>query len=435
VSRIRVTISTDGLTAEASAEAGDACTREQVQMAITGAGVAAGVDADAVARFVEAVAGSTAVAPAVIARGRTAEPGVDGRMMYRFAFAPIVGRPAPGGRIDFHERELLHPVVEGEIVGTVVDPTTGVAGFDVRGRTLLAKPGKPHGTRLGAGVQLDGHHVLATRNGVVVQNARTLDVVDLWQHSGDVDLKSGNLHTRGSLAVQGDVRDGFGVDAGGDIVVGGAVQHATVVAGASVRIGAGALEGSHVRAGGGITARHATSSRLDAGLDVQLADEATHSFLRGETIGIVSGRGTAFGGELRARTAIALLAAGTANGAPTLLAVADVVDEQAELVRSTNQDSKANRNFGRPARDGDGPSGKSARTALKSDDRARNERLRIVQRQRALLREATITVTGTVHAGVRIRFGDATLVVDTPRTHVRFRWDATDNRIVEESLP
>lgn len=435
MSRIHLTVRSDGLLVEAIADAGQPCTRDELVRAITAAGITDGLDDAAITRFANDLLGTTPLPATIVARGRAPEPGTDGDVQRAFATQPSVGRQFPDGHIDWHERDLLHPAATGDLVASIVAPSPGVPGVDVRGHELTAKPGRPHTVRFGPGVQLDGARVLAAKNGVVLQNARTVDVVDRFEHSGDVDLKSGNLHTKGTLGVQGDVREQCLVEAGGDVVIRGAVQGATVVSGGSVFVGAGVLHGSVVTADGNITARHATSSRLEAVLDVQLGDEATHSFLRGENIRIVKGHGAAFGGELRARTSIALVAAGTANGAPTLLAVADVVDEHAEVVRATNQDTKVNRNFGRPARDLNGPSGKSARTAMKSDDRARTERLRVVQRQRALLQGASITITGTLHAGVRIRFGDASLVVDTPRTHVRFRWDAANDRIVEENLP
>ena len=68
-----------------------------------------------------------------------------------------------------------------------------------------------------------------------------------------------------TVVLWGDVREGGVVEASGDVVLRGAVQSGTVASGGSIDVGAGVLHGSNVTAVGNITARHATSSRLDAG--------------------------------------------------------------------------------------------------------------------------------------------------------------------------
>lgn len=435
MSRIRVTIAADGLSADASAETGTTCTRSDVLGALTAAGVIAGIDEAAIDALVGRLAAGGAGTATVVARGEKATAGEDGRVERVFAMGQLVGRRHPDGRIDYHERELLHPVADKQLVATIVPPTAGTAGTDVRGRRIEPAAGKPHAVRFGPGVRIEGETIVAARAGVMLQDARLLDVVPLYQHGGDVDLRSGNLHTEGSLAVRGELRDGFAVSAAGDVQIGGAVQHGTVTAGGSVRVGAGLLDGSVVKARGSVVARHVTSSRIEAGAEIVLADEATHAQLRADDIRIVTGRGTAFGGELRARGTIAVVNAGTATGAVTVLSAADITDESAAFVKATNQDSKVDRTAARVRRDAGGPPGKAARASLKGADAVQQQKIALAQRQRALLQNAAIHVQGTLHPGVRIQFGTRILVVDSSRTKRRFRWDAEQDRILEELIP
>jgi hypothetical protein len=60
-------------------------------------------------------------------------------------------------------------------------------------------------------------------------------------------------------------------------------------------------------------------------------------------------------------------------------------------------------------------------------------RLRLLQRER--LRTAVVEIHDTLHAGVRIHFGERTFASDVPRQRLRLCWDEPNDRIVEENLP
>src|SRR5439155_15672399 len=135
------------------------------------------------------------------------------------------------------ERGLLHPAVTGATVARVVPPQPGTPGRDVFGAAIPAAAGRPAPLRLGPGVRPgERGEVIATRDGVIAFQAGSVDVVPLWQHKGDVDLASGNLHAHGSLLVTGDVHEGFLVETDGDVVVQGAVLDACIKAGGNAVI-------------------------------------------------------------------------------------------------------------------------------------------------------------------------------------------------------
>ncbi len=434
--RVRIQIPADGSLAEVIAGPGPACSRSELQGDLQRAGVRSGVDEDAVEGMVQRLADPGFDGAMVVARCTAAVPGEDGRLECDLDTHLVPGREHDDGRIDFHERGRLQPVAAAQIVGRVVAPTAGTAGQDVRGRRLEPRAGRPHAVRLGSGVRLDGDTVVAGRGGVLLHDERQLDVVPLYSHGGDVDYRSGNLHTEGSLEIRGDVREGFRATASGDVTVGGTVQGGTVEAGGSVQVAAGVLgNGSHILAGAAITCRHATSARLLAGTEVDIGDHLTQCKVTGERILLQRGRGAAVGGELRARQAIRLVTAGADGGAPTLLAVADLTSEQADLVRRTNPGARLERTAVRSQRDDGRASGKARRAAHRSTDAARDEKLRLLQQQRELLLSASIEVAGTAHAGVQLRFGTVTRQLDAARTRIRFHWDPQHNDIHEEPMP
>ncbi|MBL9077719.1 MAG: DUF342 domain-containing protein [Planctomycetes bacterium] len=435
MTRIRIQIAGDGSSAEAIAAAGFAVSVRELRDELQRAGVQAGIDNDAVEAFAQRLADPGYDGTAVLARGTAAVAGEDGRVDCAIDTRFRPGREHEDGHIDWHERQRLHPVAAGQPLGVVVAPTPGTVGIDVRGRRLEPRPGRPHAVRIGAGVALDGDRLVAARAGVLLRDARQLDVMPLYSHAGDVDLRSGNLHTEGSLEIRGDVREGLAATAAGDIVVGGTVQGGTVTAGGSVRVAQGIVgRDSIVRAGASIHCRHATSARLCAEGTVEITDHATSCTVLGEHVHVRTGRGTVVGGELRARRAIRLLHAGVVDGAVTLLAVADLTAEQTDAARRAASGARLERQAVRSRRDHGRAGAKALRSAVRTADATREEKLRLAQLQRELLQAASIEIAGTAQPGVRLRFGVFTRQLEEPRSRVRFVWDPEHDRMREESL-
>lgn len=434
--RVTIEIAADGLCAKARVTKGPAQGKAQVQAAIDAALVVHGIAAQVIAELGTRLADVDYEGTVQIAQGTAAQPGIDGRLTFAFKLDASVGELCGDGHIDFHERHLLQPVAQAAEIATIVAPTQGVHGRDVRGRTLPSKPGAPAKFRLGPGASQQADKIVATRAGVLLRSDKALDVVPLYEHRGDVDLHSGNLRTEGSLAISGDVHEGFAASATGNIVVRGAVLSAHVAAGGDVEVQQGIMGlPSTVQAGGNLRCRHATAASLQAGQTATIGDQLAHCEVRAEHIVMRSGRGQAFGGALRARTSIDMNAAGTSEGASTLLAIADLLDERAELAQRASEAARVLRNANRAGGGGGRiAAGKGTRMAVRAEDRSEAERLRLLARQRELLAAACITVHDTVHVGVSVQFGDLVLCIDKPRHATRFRYDPTKHCIHEELL-
>lgn len=427
-------VSTDGLTAKVRAGPGPSVSAADLLAALAAAGVTAGIDDAAVAAFAASLADPNFRGDAVLARGQAPRPGEPCRVGFTQPLEQTPGEIHRDGHIDFHERHLLHPVEVGQVIARLAPATAGESGCDVRGQDLPATAGTGCRVRCGPGARIDGDVVVATRAGVLLQDGDRLDVVPLYVHKGDVNLRSGNLRGEGSIEVRGDVGAGFVVAATADVVVHGSVFEAKVEAGANVRVAQGVMGGSTVVANGELQCRHAVAATLSAGRDLVVADQILHCRARAEHILLTSGRATAIGCELRARAGIVVGTAGNADGAGALLAAADLADARAALALLQGEAARSARSAARV--DAFRQSRiKGNRQAQRDHDQTETERLRLLARQRELLSTATITVTGVAHAGVRIQFGEFGLVLDQPRTAVRFRYDRPTDRILEETLP
>jgi uncharacterized protein (DUF342 family) len=437
VQRLCIEIAPDGMSATAVVARGPAAAQHVLAGALREAGVLHGVDAAAAGRLSHDLAREDFEGRVVVAHGTPPGRSLDGVIELDAAAAAVAGVVAPDGSIDYHERHRLHAATAGQLLARHTPPRRGANGIDVRGRACAADEPRDTTVKLGPGVrEAAGGDIVAERDGVLAFLAgKSLDVVPLWEHDGNVDLESGNLRTAGSLTIRGDVCEGFVAAAEHDLVVTGAVLGEAVAAGSLV-VAAGVLGQTAVAtAGGDLSFRHATNADLTAGGTVRIGDQAAHSTIRGGVIEAVHGRGHVHGGELRARTRIVCREAGMPIGVPTLLAVGDVSECEPARARLDARAFAAERRLQKQVRTDEHRDGKRAREADRSGNAARQERLQMLMRQRELLRGASIQVLGTIHPAVVVQFGDVRQTVETPLSNATFRWDPDQGAIVTEQEP
>lgn len=436
VGRIRILLAADRMTAEAQVAAGEAGDAGALHVALAAAGVTHGIDEAATQALGVRLRDPQFVGKETLARGKPPQQGEDGRFEPHFDDAPMPGFRSGDDALDYRERGFLHPAAQGATLGTLHPPTQGAAGTDCTGKPVMPRPTKPLALRAGAGASIgDDGRVTALRDGVVAWTNGSIDVLPLFVHKGDITLRTGNLHTHGSLQITGDVGAGFAVEADGDVDVQGCAYHCSVRAGGNVRVGLGAQQGARIEAGGDIRCRHATESTLLAKGAVVALDELVRCDVVAREVHATQGRGCVLGGSLRARDKIAVIQAGAESGAPTLLAAADLASESAEILRLNSQLDRAERLAHKAAPRAMGPArgGKVGREQTAAQDAALREKVALAQRQREILATAAIEVQGVAYPGVRVRMGSSERVVEAATRGVRYRWDSVSNAIVQES--
>ncbi|MFT4839578.1 MAG: hypothetical protein ACI8UD_000150 [Planctomycetota bacterium] len=420
--RLDVVIAKDGMQAEVVLRQGPALSTTELAEALAAAGVVHGIDADAVTRLCAAASETREI----VAHGTVAKPGQNEELRAEEWHRKLSGTTFPSGKINYRERHFLHPLTETDVLGTITARTDGDAGRDVLGRELPTTSGQPLHQRIGDGAIRKGNSIIARRNGVALVNEEWIDVVPLYTHSGNVDYASGNLRTAGSLLIEGEVTVGFLADADGDIAVMGTVQ-GEVHAKGSVMIERGILGKQTVRAGADLTCHHATNGTLRAGNNLVVADQSSQCSLHARNVLVIDGRATVRGGQICARDRILVGTAGSVAGPPTVLAVGQLLDERAELARrnaATHRESRRSKRS--PDR---GQASKSNRIAVKANDHALAEKLRLKRLQREILREASIHVSKMCFSGVKIEFGQFRLQVDHDLRDVTFRFDLETDTI------
>ena len=114
----------------------------------------------------------------------------------------------------------------GQIVARVYAPQPGVPGCDALGQEIPARRGKEANCKIGENLQLlsensDYQTVVATAAGYLVEDKGTLQVKTVFEHSGNVDLRSGDIDFSATVKIAGEIRPDFFVRARHDISVSG----------------------------------------------------------------------------------------------------------------------------------------------------------------------------------------------------------------------
>jgi uncharacterized protein (DUF342 family) len=263
-----------------------------------------------------------------VVRGRPPTRGAETKLEYVFASLEPRTAPAEGAAereefaIDHRESRMLERCNAGDVLVRKVTGGAAVDGVDAYGRTLPAERGREVKLSAGSNASLseDGGSVVAGIDGVPLREPSGRIVVTPSVTVKNVDFKSGNIHFDGSVVVEGDVLQGFSVEATGDVHVKGSVEHALIRAGGSITIGGGVRRHSTVRAALDVDVRFCDSeSVLEARRVLRVAQNALQCELHGDE-GVVVG-GQLVGGRVQSWASVEAGILGCPHGSQTVVNV------------------------------------------------------------------------------------------------------------------
>ena len=253
-------------------------TPDDVRAAIEAAGVTHGIDEDVVAALP-----LDQTLTERIATGVEPEDGINGELVFlveqTYSVQPIARED---GGVDMWAEASIPNVEAGEVLAEITPPTPGVSGWTVTGEELLARQGKPAAVPPTKNVDHseDGVHLVAAIDGLLELSPARIAVRPDLTIKGDVDFTTGSIDFHGDVIVQGDVRPGFRVKAGGRVVVQGDVDQAEVVAESLVWV-RGAAVGTQclIRCNGDIKIRTVHEARVEARGSIFIEREASEATL------------------------------------------------------------------------------------------------------------------------------------------------------------
>ena len=275
-------------------------TYDEVISELSANGVKMGIDDAMLHKMIDEQIYNTNV---IIAQGKQMENGEDGR--YEFFFdLDVNGKPTvrSDGSVDYMNLKLFESVKEGQLLAKYYHPTKGVFGFDVKGKLLTPKPGKPKSVLRGKGFKVseDGDEYYAAISGKVEYRNYDLRVIDLLEIDGDVDLNTGNIDFDGDVNIKGNVITGLRINAIGSIYISGHVEGAIITTQKDLILqgGINANGVGKVYAKGNITGKFFENAEVYAEGDINAGYILNSNMTAIGKIIIDGAKGVIYGGEL-----------------------------------------------------------------------------------------------------------------------------------------
>ena len=274
----------------------------------------------------------------LVANGQLPENGVEGH--YELHFAPAKSTPEikEDGSVDYSSVNQLINVRVGDKLATYHQATQGTDGSDVLGNVLSAHVAKDL-------VPLRGLHIsrreteeiyYAEREGKIQIEDGKIDIQNVHEVFGDVDLNISKIEFFGDVIINGNVESGVTIRAGRNIEVRGSVEAASLFAGGNIILQRG-IQGQQkgrVSARGQVFAKFIEQTIINAGGDV-FADSIMNSRISTEGKVNLSGkRGMLVGGYTHALLGISTSSIGNDAETRTVVHVgceAEIIEKGVSL--------------------------------------------------------------------------------------------------------
>jgi uncharacterized protein (DUF342 family) len=257
-----------------------------------------------------------------IAKGIKPHEGKNGHIEYMVdmsAKPQFIADSKDGKAVDYKNSMQVTLVNVGDVLATIIPPTEGENGMDVRGNAIVASPGANAKFFLGEGVEeRDGKIVVVAPGTPSVQD----DVIVIrrtYVLQGDVNLSTGNINFPGTVIIHGNVTEGFEVISEENVVVNGFIYDAKIKAKGYVKCSGGiqGKEKAEIIAGSFVAAKFVSMATIVTEGDILITKDVLHSNLSclgelrtgGSIIGgiVIAFKGVECGGDLGSETGVKTL--------------------------------------------------------------------------------------------------------------------------------
>jgi uncharacterized protein (DUF342 family) len=292
--RVEITLSTDKMRAYITLtgnEDGNPISYKEIRNALAKRGVIFGLIVEKLRKLVESPVYQS---PVCVAEGMPPVNGNDGAIELHFdtnkLYKPTISKD---GRADFRELNIIESVRKGQVLCTVIPPSTGKNGKRVTGEEITALNGRPAVLSKGKNVEISENkqHLIAKIDGQVRYDYGKISVFPTYEVPGDVNNSTGNISFVGNILVRGNVLSGFTVEAGGSIEIWGVVEGAIIKAEDDIilRRGIQGMGKGTLQCGGDIVANYIENSNVVAEKDIK-AEVIMHSNVKCGNKLILTGR-------------------------------------------------------------------------------------------------------------------------------------------------
>jgi uncharacterized protein (DUF342 family) len=428
---------------------------EDVHREIEQQGIFKGLDREALADAILSAKGGEVVRRLLIAQGQPAKDGTSRKL--QFLIHTATGSRVTvteKGQADFKNQDRITSVAKDTALAEIPPPEPTEDGWDVTGKTIPAREGRPPVIQVGRNVEQRVDADSRTRYyskiaGVLLWDGNNLDVLHVHAVEADVGLQTGNINFSGAVYIKGSVQTGFKVLAGERIIVDEIVQGALLSAGESIIVQQGIKGGGQavLRAKKEIQAYFAEQAVLLSVSDIHIQNASLRCQIKcNGKVYLESDKGNLVGGTVRARNGLEAMNLGSERGVQTLISfgqdylIGDRIDlemREVEKLKNRNQelDSVLRRIERSPAPD---------RRALEEFRNEKRYNMKIMEKRvhrLFILRErfeehlpSEIIVRGTAFPGVVLESHGREHKIVTPAKATRFYFNQETGRITAEPL-
>jgi uncharacterized protein (DUF342 family) len=278
------------------------------------------------------------------AYGTLVKDGEDGRIEYLYkAQTPEETQAAQApeekedGSIDYRAAHHIDNIAKGTLLARKIPATKGIPGMTVTGRAIEAKDGKEIEVVAGKGVAVSPTNKdewVADTDGQVIVKDNKISVMALYEVAGDVNMSTGNIDFVGTVVVRGDVKDGFKVFAGEDLIINGVVEAAELRANGKLTVGGGVSgnDRAKITCGGDANMKYVRNAQVEVGGDLTSAQAIMHCKVTvGRKVTVAGKKGVIVGGQVIAGQEVMAASIGSNFATPTEVIVGEAVGLRDEL--------------------------------------------------------------------------------------------------------
>lgn len=261
----------------------------------------------------------------LFAEGQAPVQGTDARIEYNFDVNPDRHpKVRKDGSVDYFQLTTINHCHKGEELARIIPEKPGIEGSDIYGQTIKPRDVKRETLKFGHNIELseDRKIIRSMVDGYVSLVEDKVFVSDIYSVK-NVDVSTGNLEFEGSIEISGDVAENFTVRAGGDVVVNGQVEGATIIAGGNIVIAKGmnGMSKGVLQAGGSVVVRYLENVNVCAGEDVSSEAILHCNITAGNEVRVDGRRGVIIGGTIQAGISVVAKTIGASMGANTVLEI------------------------------------------------------------------------------------------------------------------
>lgn len=239
----------------------------------------------------------------LVARGSEIQEGSDGYFEYLFTPEEYgVPKVREDGSVDYTNMSALQNVKAGQKVALYHQAVQSVDGKTVLGNVMKGQLYRDLPPMRGKGIRREDEAYYAQSDGKIEVKDGKIDIQNVHEISGDVDMIIGKVEFFGDIIIYGNVEEGVTIRAGRNIEIHGSTSLANLYAGGDIVLSRGIQGGnkSKVSARGSVYADFIEHTTVEAGGTVQ-ANIIMNSNIYAKDKVIATGKkGTIIGGYVDA---------------------------------------------------------------------------------------------------------------------------------------